>query len=150
MKIPLPYYPQHTNFSCGPVCLKMLFAHHGVDYSEEKLIQLCHSVPKFGTSHEHLIEEVRREHFYPHQKTSATIEDILQYLDTGTPVLVNYLNPTTNNGHYSIVCGYEEESLILADPTNGADYHISHQEFFSHWHNKNNTSSGWLLVVTKN
>lgn len=147
MQIHLQYHHQHTDFSCGPACLRMMFDHLGVHYSEEKLIALCHAMPKTGTSHAHLLAEVEKEKLHHIEKTLAEIADLLGFLDQGHPVIVNYLNPTTNNGHYAIVCGYEGETLLLSDPTNGKDYHISFDEFRSHWHNKNHTSKGWLLVI---
>ncbi|MAE42926.1 hypothetical protein CMO93_04085 [Candidatus Woesearchaeota archaeon] len=149
MKIKLKYYPQHKDYSCGPSALRMVFEHLGKHYSEEKMIQLCKAMPKIGTSHNHLIEEVKKEGFYCLEKDHGKIKDIIESLEQGYLPLINYYNPLSNSGHYSVICGYDsnEELLFLADPANGNDYTLSYGEFKKLWHNFLNNSKGWFLLV---
>lgn len=127
----------------------MIFEHLGKDYSEEKMIRLCHAMPKEGTSHKHLIEEVAAEGFVHKEERNGTIEDIIRYIRDGYPVLVNYLNPLSRHGHYAVVDGFDENEqvLIFADPANGNDYTLHWDEFKSLWHDGDNASKGWMLVV---
>lgn len=66
-----------------------------------------------------------------------------------TPPIVNYYNPVSSCGHYAVVQGYspEEEMLYLADPRNGEDYTLSFSEFRKLWHDEENTSRGWCLII---
>jgi ABC-type bacteriocin/lantibiotic exporter with double-glycine peptidase domain len=129
----------------------MIFEHLGKEYSEEQMISLCHAMPKHGTSHEHLIEEVKREGFSCLHKNHGTIKDIIKLLDNGYPVIVNYMNPASQKGHYGLVVGYEDDNkvLILADPKNGDGYTLHWQEFMELWHNENNTSKGWFMIISQ-
>lgn len=148
MKINLQYFPQHTATSCGPACLRMVFSHLGIQYSEEKLIRLCKTTAN-GTSHEHLLDEIKREGLSFEAKSHGTIKQLVMYIDNGYPVIINYCEPFSDEGHYAVVSGYDakEELLILADPCNGNDFCIFWDEFISRWHNENNSSKGWYVVV---
>ena len=149
MKLRLKYYPQKKGFSCGPTSLRMVFEHLGKKYSEEKMIKLCHAIPKHGISHKHMIEEVKNEGFKLVERDKGKIEDIINFLENGYPVIVNYLNPLSKRGHYSVIIGYndKEKVLIFADPSNGMDFSLEYEEFKKRWHNLKNTSIGWYLVV---
>ncbi|MEM9256530.1 MAG: cysteine peptidase family C39 domain-containing protein [Pseudomonadota bacterium] len=149
MKIHLRYYPQHTEYSCGPVCLRMIFEHLGRSYSEEQLMRLCDAEPVLGTSHAHLVEEVGREGFAYREDSNGRLADLIDSLDAGYLPIVNYLNPLSNVGHYSIVNGYdgEEGVLIFADPSNGRDFSMRYEDFMMAWHNQDHTSIGWSLII---
>lgn len=149
MKINLKYFPQHKDYSCGPVCLRMIFTHLGRVYTEDKLVYLCHTSKKSGTSHQHLIDEIKKEGFVYLIRTKGAISDIVEFIEAGYPVVVNYLEPFSEEGHYAVVSGYDlkEKIVILADPCNGNDYSLKWDDFEKHWHNGNNSSQGWMLIV---
>lgn len=113
------------------------------------MISLCHSMPKTGTSHKHMIEEIEIENFRYIQKNNGTIENIITFLDSGYPVIINYYNPLSRCTHYSVIEGYnsKEKILILADPANGNDYSLHYKEFESLWYDEKITSKGWLLII---
>ncbi len=149
MKLDIKYYPQHEDYSCGPVSLRMVFEHLGRKYSEKKMISLCKALPKTGTSHKRMIDEVKNEGFTFIAGNNKSIADITKFLDAGYPVIVNYFNPLVKKGHYSVVEGYDkdEKVLMLADPANGQDYTLSWNEFNKLWTNYKKTSKHWMLVV---
>jgi ABC-type bacteriocin/lantibiotic exporter with double-glycine peptidase domain len=149
MKIELKYFPQHTEYSCGPACLKMIFHHLGLDYSEKKLIKLCHTIEKTGTSHEHLVNEVKKEGFVYLEHHKGTIKQLIAYVENGYLPLVNYIEPISKESHYAIVCGYDakKEEFIFADPSNGYDFSLHYENFRKHWYNEWHTSKGWFLII---
>ena len=151
MKINLKYYPQYKDYSCGPAALRMVFERLGKKYTEEKMIALCKATPKRGTTHKDLIKEVKKQGFNYIERKNGKIKDLLFFLKRGYPVIVNYVNPLSKSGHYSVVCGYKkkEKLLIFADPSNGNDYTLSWKRFKKNWHNTKKTSMGWLLVVCR-
>lgn len=149
MKINLKYHLQHTDYSCGPSCLKMVFDHLGKDYSEEKLISLCHTSKKTGTSHEHLIDEIKKEGFEYYIKTKGRLQDLIESIESGYLAIINYLDPFSKEGHYAVVTGYTNDrtEIILADPCNGNDYTIPWTVLRKMWHNEHHTSQGWYVIV---
>ena len=149
MKIALKYYSQYKDYSCGPISLMMIFEHLGIHYTREKMIDLCHAMPKIGTSNEHIIDEIQNEGLKFQEKKKGDIKDIIRSLENGYPVLVNYFNPLFQCGHYSVVNGYnkQEKIVILADPANGKDFTLSWEEFSRLWHNGNNTIQGWYVII---
>ncbi|MFB6181609.1 MAG: cysteine peptidase family C39 domain-containing protein [Candidatus Magasanikbacteria bacterium] len=149
MKLGLKYYPQYKKYSCGPVALKMVFEHLGIEYSRERMIELCEAVPKEGTEHKAIIKEVENEGLEYIQQENAEVNDLIKFLENGYPPIVNYYNPISDCGHYAVVQGYssKEEVLYLADPRNGEDYTLSFSKFEELWHDGDNTSRGWCLIV---
>lgn len=85
MKLGLKYYPQYKNYSCGPVALKMVFEHLGIEYSREKIIELCEAVPKEGTEHKAMVEEVENEGLEYIQQENAEVDDLVKFLENGYP-----------------------------------------------------------------
>jgi len=150
MKIKIDYYSQYKDYSCGPVALKMVFDHLGIECTREEMITLCETMPKEGTDTESLIEAVEKQHGLAHaEKDDASVTDITCLLESGYPVIVNYCNPLSSHGHYSVINGYdpEEEILFFSDPANGKDYTLSFEEFDSAWHSGDKLLTKWLLVV---
>lgn len=149
MKINLKYYHQHKDHACGPSCLRMVFEHLGKKYSEEKLTDLCHASKKYGTSHDHLVAEINKEEFAHYSKSHGQLHDLINCVEAGYLAIINYLDPFSNEGHYAVVTGYTDDrkEIILADPCNGNDFTIPWRELKERWHNNNNTSQGWFVVV---
>jgi len=149
MKLSLQYYPQTEKHSCGPVSLRMIFEHLGKTYSEEELIALCRAIPKLGTNHKNLIKGVKNEGFEYIEKNKGTVDEIMRFIDEGRPVIVNYYDTLSKSGHYAVVSGYDkkEKIIILADPKKGNDHTLYWDEFEKIWHNRNNSSKRWYLVI---
>ena len=149
MKLDLKYYPQHTDYSCGPVCLRMVFEHLGRIYSEEKLIALCKANKKEGTNHVPIKKEVEKEGFVYIEGTHGTIKYLINSIESGYPVIINYIDPVSESGHYAIVIGYDKKDkiIIIADPCNGNDFSISWNELKKRWHNQRNSSHGWFMII---
>lgn len=127
----------------------MIFEHLGRPYSEAQLVSLCEAVPHQGTSHKHLVEEVAREGFAYRETSGGSLSYLIDCVDAGYLPIVNYMNPLSNGGHYSIVNGYDLEDavLIFADPSNGRDFSMHNDQFMQAWHNRNNSSTGWSLII---
>jgi len=149
MKINLKYHLQHKDYTCGPSCLQMVFEHLGKKYSEEKMTNLCRTNEKYGTSHQHLIDEIKNEKFEYFLKNNGKLRDLIDCVEAGYLAIINYLDPFSNEGHYAVVTGYtdDKKEIILADPCNGNDFTIPWIELKERWHNSNHTSQGWLVVI---
>ncbi|MEK6893462.1 MAG: peptidase C39 family protein [Nanoarchaeota archaeon] len=74
----VPYYHQHTEYSCGPASLSMVLEFFGVEEREEKLRKLEHTTRKDGTKHRYMILCARKEGFYCYVHQHASLE-VLRY-----------------------------------------------------------------------
>ncbi len=148
MVINLKHYSQKKGSSaCGPVSLKMIFQYYGKKIPIQKIIKQCNPVKGRGTSHKILIQTARKNNFRVSAKNNSSINEIKKFIDKKIPVLVNYINPQSQRGHYSVIKGYTKTHLILADPSNGNNFKITFKKFNKNWFNKKKTSKKWRMVL---
>jgi len=136
---------QQKTFTCGPTCLEMLFDFYDIAHDPEKLEDLCRSSAEYGTHNHHLVEAAESLGAEVIVKEDAVIDDIIDVLNSGHPILVNYFNPVSKVGHFGIVKGLEDDVLLFADPKNGDDYQLSVEDFSGLWHNHDKTIRGWMM-----
>ena len=91
MKLAVPYFLQSKEITCGPTCLRMMFAFFGSNYSEKYLIKLCRT-NKRGTTHHNLASAVRKEGYSHRVQSKSTTTELKFFLDAGYPVLKIILN----------------------------------------------------------
>jgi ABC-type bacteriocin/lantibiotic exporter with double-glycine peptidase domain len=74
----------------------------------------------------------------------------LFFLNLELPVIVNYNNLKSNQGHYAIIIGYnnKKKEFCLADPNNGYDFKIKEKDFLKNWFVKGEKTKKWLLVLS--
>ena len=150
MKLRLPFFKQHTDYSCGPASLEMVLAFFGDKESENFLIKTAHTDKNFGTKHEWMIKTGKSEGFYCHSNSNSSIHEIEHFLLIGLPVIVDYTEPSENIGHYSVITGFKGNEIIMNDPWNGRNFSISKSEFMSRWHDNITKSQKWIMVISKN
>jgi hypothetical protein len=82
-------------------------------------------------------------------KENASLQDIVDAIHRGHPVLVNYFNCKSGVGHFGVVKGVDKEqaALILADPKQGDDYPLTFDHFQQHWHNHTKTIHAWMMYI---
>ncbi|MEK7578177.1 MAG: cysteine peptidase family C39 domain-containing protein [Patescibacteria group bacterium] len=108
---------KQTSGMCGPAALKMVLEYFGVKKSEKELGQLTHCSPDRGTEAEDIVEAAEQLGFSGLIKDMADFNDIREYLEKETPVIVDWFSE--NEGHYSVVVSIDEENIYLQDPEIG-------------------------------
>ena len=152
MKIALKYYAQYDKYSCGCICVKMLLERLGIVKEREYLIKKLWAQPQVWIEIEDIIHYFQELHLEIIQKQNTTIEELLLYLESWYPVLVNYINPLINYGHFWIITGYSQEESVfyIADPRTGQDYGMNFNDFKKNWknrpENKDNVIQWWAII----
>lgn len=149
MRHNVPHKEQSNTYNCGPTCLEMLFDFYGIPYEPDKINEMCECAPRAGTDHLKMIEAAQKCGANVEAKENATLDDILEALRSGHPVIVNYFNCKSGVGHFGVVKGVDEaqKALILADPKNGDDYMLTFDHFAKHWHNHAKTTHAWMMYL---
>lgn len=149
-KLKIIYYKQKKDFTCGPACLQMVFNFFGKKRKQQYISKLANTTHKSGTRNIDMINAVRKEGFYYHVYENGTLDQIRYFVDCGLPVIIEYVEPSGNEVHFSVVIGYNSRNIIMNDPWNGKDFALSIKKFGSRWYDthKNHTCTCWLMAVS--
>jgi ABC-type bacteriocin/lantibiotic exporter with double-glycine peptidase domain len=126
----IPGFKQSPSF-CGPACLKMILHYYGTEASEEEIGALAKTTLEDGTTNENLLLTAQHYGLDGAWKREGSINDLRAYVEKNTPVIVEWFS--TNEVHFSIVVGADEDQIVLLDPEHGERESFSHVEFMSVW-----------------
>lgn len=152
MKLDIPFYKQDRTYTCGPVALQMAAAFLGKHASERDLARMAHTNATEGTAHAGMIAAARAEGLYCYVNEGSSLEEITQFLRLGIPIIVDYTEPSGEEGHYAVVAGRDDGKLVLNDPWNGKDFKISEKEFLARWHDKHPSGflcERWMMALSR-
>ena len=133
MRLTVPYFEQKNAYSCGPAVLKMVLAYFGIQAEQDALVHLVTTSPQLGTPQERMARVAREYGFGYLIKQGATLEDISLYLHEKLPVIVNFIEPDGNEGHYGLVVGKHGGNLFIHDPWNGPNFKMNADDFLRRW-----------------
>jgi len=149
MKLKVPYHKQETTYTCAIATLRMILDFLGIKNHRNKLVKGLKPDKEEGVPHGRIIEFIREVGLYSYVNNESDIDEIKYYLKEGNPVIVNYLDLVDNEGHYSIIVGFEEHKFILNDPWNGEGFEIGFKDFEKRWRSGFEHGLRWLMVVSK-
>ncbi len=144
----VPYFKQDTDYTCGPTALQMVLAFYGIRISEEKLAKLLETNEDVGTRHKAMIDFAREEGCHVYVNTCSTLEEIKKFLEEEKPVIVHFIEPDGNVGHYSVVVYMDDENIVLHDPWNGEGFQMVLRDFENRWYDGNLNSEKWIMVLS--
>src|SRR3989344_2310259 len=134
----IPYQKQENDYYCGPAVLSSLLGYFGKNLSQKEIAKLTKTKPPpHGTENHEMAKMSKKFGFYSKAKRNATIKDIEQILKK-YPVIINYIEPEEDVGHFAIVLELTKNSIILSDPWHGPKFKITQEEFLKRWHNHKN------------
>jgi ABC-type bacteriocin/lantibiotic exporter with double-glycine peptidase domain len=149
MLLSVPYFKQDTDYDCGHAVLQMLVAFFHKSWTLDEIRSMLHTNSQYGTDNRDLITGAEKLGFVVFAKENASLEDIRKYLKKGVPVVVNYIEPEGNVGHYAIVIGIEDKNIILNDPWHDAGFTLSLDNFNNRWRSgEEGEYTQWLMVAT--
>lgn len=147
MRLLLPFYHQRTGYTCGPAALQIVFEYFSVHVSQTRLAKEARTNALTGTDHEHMIKAATDHDFFCYVNDDADFDEVVGFLKKKLPVIVHFIEPSDNEGHYAVVAGVEGKTLILHDPWNGKGFRMDQEEFMKRWHDGNNVHKQWLMVL---
>ena len=130
--------------------MQMVFAYFGVRTSQRALLRILKTTELRGTRNSALVRAAVAQGLYHDAHDNATLAQIRQFMKLNKPVIVSYLEPSDDEGHYAVVTGYERGKIILNDPQHGKNFRISDRRFLARWHDRWDTKHHrWMLVLSK-
>jgi hypothetical protein len=80
---------------------------------------------------------------------NASISEVKGYLKKCTPIIVNFIEPDNNEGHYAVVTGHAKGRLIMHDPWNGPNFTMTEKDFVKRWYAGFEKKKHWILVIER-
>jgi ABC-type bacteriocin/lantibiotic exporter with double-glycine peptidase domain len=149
MRINVPFYKQDTGYTCGPTSLQMVFSFFGSFKSEADLAENLLTNSVIGTKHQSMIDVATRNGFFCYVNNSSTFLELKHFIRKGLPVIVDFIEPISEEPHYAVVTGIVKKKVILNDPANGKGFEISEKDFLSRWRDTSTHSERWMMVISK-
>lgn len=145
--VPVPYCQQETEFTCGPAVLKMVMQYFGENMAERRLRKHTKSTPTKGTNHEKLITATRKLGYHCFVKQNSQPRHLKSFINRGYPVIINWQEPDTNDGHYSIIFGYLTNHFFIHDPYQPKRKVLSAETLLPLWHDGG--QQRWIMIASK-
>ena len=141
MKVELTPFQQSQPYTCVAACLRAVLAAFGAHYSEDDLARACHTDP-FGATLSDAASAVRSLGFNALFLPEATFEMLSEWLQQGVPMIVGIavddLAYGVTGGHAVVVCGIEQDQVIVIAPAIGAERRLELEKFLRAWRRRNN------------
>lgn len=126
---------------CGPASLKIVLGYYGVNKSENELVKMATIVKGIGWCDKDIARVAESLGFKVEIKNESSFDDIENWLKKDVPVIVDwftrgrqdYDNSEVADGHYSVVCGLDDEYVYLQDPEIGGERKIAREDFMKVW-----------------
>ena len=149
MQLTVPFFRQKTDYTCGPACLRMLFAFHKRRLSEGEIAREAGSRERTGTARKAMLKVARMQGFTCRMTSNAAWKDVMENLKHGMPVLINYREPSCEEGHYALVIGIRGKDALLHDPWNGMQFKLPVTDLKRRWlgHRTREENRGWMMTV---
>lgn len=144
----IPYSKQKRGYYCGPASLQMVFGYFRHYISQDKLAEKGRTRHDRGTSRAGMIRVARENGFHTYAQNDSDLPKIADFLKRRLPVIVNFIEPSDEEGHYAVVSGLSGKQIILNDPWNGKNFKLDIRDFLERWRGGRN-SRKWLLVISK-
>ncbi|HBI16959.1 MAG TPA: hypothetical protein DDY52_02265 [Candidatus Moranbacteria bacterium] len=126
---------------CGPASLKIVLSYYKVEKGESELAKLCGTDEDLGTDDRAIEKAAKSLGFKVKIKNNSSFKDIEKWLDKDVPVIVNwftrgridYTDADVSDGHYSVVCGMDDDNIYLQDPETGGMRKLDKEDFMTVW-----------------
>jgi len=137
----LPFQETLHADMCGPASLKIVLDYYGVEKTEKDVAGMATIVKGIGWDDNDIARVAESLGFKVEIKNESDFEDIENWLKKSVPVIVDwftrgrsdYNDSEVPDGHYSVVCGIDDENIYLQDPETGGERKITREDFMRVW-----------------
>ena len=139
-----PTSRQDNENSCGSSVVQSVLAYYGIDERQDDLNKEL-AASKDGISYKNIISKFKK-HKLQVDPGQMSLDMIKEYIDNNYPVIIliqaytdNKKKPYTidnyKDGHYVVVIGYDDQHLVVEDPSlNNKLGYIPLEELDVRWH----------------
>jgi hypothetical protein len=142
----VPFFPQDA-FQCGPAALAIVMAHQGARVTPESLAPYLYVPARKGTLQVEMLAAPRRHGLASHV-LAPRIEEVLQEVAAGTPVIVlqHYRDWIRDDWHYAVVIGFDRtRGEVLLHSGTAARQAMGLEAFVRSW----SQGGRWAMVVAR-
>jgi predicted double-glycine peptidase len=144
IKVHLPHGRMQKAGSCGAMAFRAICRFFNVGPEDENdFMKILGTSEKNGTPPESIVKHAKEFGFQVRAKTEMEVEDLMNFLDQGIPVICamqawgsspkHYEN--NESGHYVVVVGYTVENIYFEDPSISEKRgFLPVNDFFERWH----------------
>jgi len=123
----MKHYKQHTEYSCGIACLRMLLERFGKNYKESFLRDLTNCNEE-GTDITALKRGLKILGFKSSAHYSVSLKQLIKKLNKNIPIMVGFQE------HWQIVIGYDKKYIFTIDPAHDRPIkRINKKRFLKLW-----------------
>jgi predicted double-glycine peptidase len=135
--------------------------YHNVDIPYVNLLSRAQGYEQWGLSINKMKSLARSYGFKARSVANCTVKALERCIENHQPVIVliqawAHKNLTLNDwrnvgkgnrdyGHYAIVMGFEDDSIVLRDPNTFKQIRMSREEFLARWHGGNDRHTAIML-----
>jgi ABC-type bacteriocin/lantibiotic exporter with double-glycine peptidase domain len=128
--------------------MQMIFHYYKKYFSEETLAQKLRTNDDIGTLHKKMIDLACAEGFYVYVNDGSSLDEIAYLINKKIPVIVHFIEPDTDDGHYAIVVGIQKHKIVLNDPWNGERFKMLRVDFEKRWQSLDGKYKRWIMAVS--
>ncbi len=149
MRQSFPCYIQKTDYDCGPTALRMVLASFGIRADLKKLQRQLRTTASDGTTRRNLARVARAYGLAVRAHNGATLGEVGRLLRRGERVVVEYILPVFEGGHYAVVSGLDRRSIYLHDPDRGRYFRLPRRDFLRRWYGRHkHNHTRWVMIVS--
>lgn len=142
----VPYVRQRLEYACGPASVQMVLAYFGVSKSA-RWVWRATRVNRNGTRRRNLVRALRAAGLHVRAHYASSLAEVRSWVSRGVPVIVNYLEPEGDEGHYAVVVGITGTHIIFNDPYHGLRFSLTLSDFRRRWRGSRSIYPRWLLAA---
>lgn len=135
----IPYFKQNRDYTCGPVCLRMVLAFHRISQDEITLTRLCRT-NIFGTTARDMVNAAQQFGLVARTVYFEHLTTIIENLDAKIPAIVAVdigelyeREEFKHSRHMVVVSGIADQIVHFHDPLNGPNISVSSGIFERAW-----------------
>jgi len=149
--IKVPYFKQKKDYTCGVASLRMIFKFYNKRISRNLIVKEAKTEKYKLTKRKDIIVVIKKHEFFGYINEHSSLRELMDFVKKGYPVIIEYIEPSGDDVHISIVVGFDKNYIIFNDPWNGKGFRLKQKEFFKRWviNEKGKGKTRWALVVSK-